>query len=95
MVESVSPQRSKQLAKRFLYSVKPVILVKEKGWSLGSEPAPEFLPSAGFKSGINLVHDTADYKADDSWHPLYRIRRLSQWNRFTLGLMSAKAMQIL
>ena len=32
---------------------------EEKDLTLGCEPVIEFLPSARFKLGINLVHDTA------------------------------------
>ena len=45
--------------KTFLYSVKLLCLEEEKESSLGSEPVNKFLPSARFKLGINLVHDTA------------------------------------
>ncbi|CAB5126351.1 hypothetical protein D3OALGB2SA_3316, partial [Olavius algarvensis associated proteobacterium Delta 3] len=34
-------------------------LVGEKDCALGSEPVAKILPSARFKSGTNLVHDTA------------------------------------
>jgi len=44
-------------------------LEEEKDHSLGFEPGIKFLPSARFKSVINMVHDTGCYKADDSWHP--------------------------
>ena len=42
----------------FFHSVKPINLEEEKGASLGYEPAVEFLPSARFKSVINMVQDT-------------------------------------
>jgi len=45
--------------KSFLLSVKPAIIVGEKVRALGLEPVGQFLPSARFKSGINLVQDTA------------------------------------
>ena len=32
--------------------------MEEKGCVMGCEPVAEFLPSARFKLGINLVHDT-------------------------------------
>ncbi len=46
------------IIRAFFNSVKPLNLEEEKGCVLGSEPVAEFLPSARFKSGINLVHDT-------------------------------------
>ena len=52
------PAYSNTKTKSFLLSVKPIIIAEEKGCVLGSEPVAEFLPSARFKSGINLVHDT-------------------------------------
>jgi len=42
----------------FFYSVKPLDLGEEKDQSLGREPVVEFLPSARFKSVINMVRDT-------------------------------------
>ena len=44
--------------KTFLYFGKPLSLEEKKESSLGSEPVNKFLPSARFKLGINLVHDT-------------------------------------
>jgi len=44
--------------KAFFDSVKPLSLEEEKDGVLGYEPVTEFLPSARFKSVINLVHDT-------------------------------------
>ena len=52
------PPPSYNNTKSFLLSVKPIIIAEEKDRVLGSEPVAEFLPSARFKSGINLVHDT-------------------------------------
>ena len=46
--------------KSFLLSVKPAIIAEEKVPALGLEPVGQFLPSARFKSGINLVQDTAE-----------------------------------
>jgi hypothetical protein len=46
--------------KSFLLSVKPAILSEEKVPALGLEPVGQFLPSARFKSRINLVQDTAE-----------------------------------
>ena len=46
--------------KSFLLSVKPTIIAEEKVRALGLEPVGQFLPSARFKSGINLVQDTAE-----------------------------------
>jgi hypothetical protein len=39
-------------------SVKPLDLEEEKEQSLGREPVIEFLPSARFKSVVNMVRDT-------------------------------------
>lgn len=46
--------------KSFLLSVKLTIIAEEKVPALGLEPVGQFLPSARFKSGINLVQDTAE-----------------------------------
>jgi len=46
--------------KSFLLSVKPAIIAEEKVPALGFEPVGQFLPSTRFKSGINLVQDTAE-----------------------------------
>ena len=55
----MSPRAEQSFIKNsFLFSVKPINLVEEKGCVVGFEPVAEFLPSARFKSGINLVHDT-------------------------------------
>ena len=42
----------------FPFSVEPLDLEEEKEQSLGYEPVLEFLPSARFKSVINMVRDT-------------------------------------
>jgi hypothetical protein len=54
-VPSTSPS-----IKWFLLSVKQIKLAEEKVCVLGSEPGAEIFPSARFKSGIILVHDTAE-----------------------------------
>ena len=58
-VRGVSPRTKKHQLNSFLFSVKPISLVEEKGNRLGFEPVAKFLPSARSKLGINLVHDTA------------------------------------
>jgi transposase len=64
----VSPRTVKvKIMQPFHCSVKPFIIAAEKDCVLGFEPATEFLPAARQKSGINLVHDTVSYKADDTW----------------------------
>jgi hypothetical protein len=55
-----SPSHSNMKMKSFLLSVKPVFIAEEKVRALGFEPVGQFLPSARFKSGINLVQDTAE-----------------------------------
>jgi hypothetical protein len=47
---------------------KTINLSGEEVSALGSEPVPEFLPPARFKSGNNVVHRHRMHKADDSWH---------------------------
>jgi len=54
------PSNSNIEMKSFLLSVKPVFIAEEKVRALGLEPVGQFLPSARFKSGINLVQDTAE-----------------------------------
>jgi hypothetical protein len=55
----VSPHTVKSICyKASFNSVKPLSLEEEKESRLGSEPVAKFLPSARFKSGINLVQDT-------------------------------------
>jgi len=39
----------------YLFFGKTIIIAEEKDCVLGFEPVAEFLPSARFKSGINLV----------------------------------------
>ncbi len=58
-VGGVPPHRKiKIFLYAFFHSVKPLSLEEEKGTSLGFEPVLEFLPSARFKSVINMVQDT-------------------------------------
>ena len=54
------PSYNNTKTKSFLLSVKPIIIAEEKDRVVGSEPVTKFLPSARFKSGINLVHDTVE-----------------------------------
>jgi len=59
-VWGVSPHTEKLVYhKAFFFSVKPLNLGEEKDHTLGFEPVLQFLPSARFKLGINLVPDTA------------------------------------
>jgi len=51
---------SLSIKKWFLLSVKQVKLAEEKVRGVGCEPGAEIFPSARFKSGIILVHDTAE-----------------------------------
>ena len=39
----------------YLFFGKTIIMSDEKDWTLGFEPVAQFLPSARFKSGNNLV----------------------------------------
>ena len=48
---------------------KTITMSEEEVPALGFEPVGQFLPSARFKSGNNMVLETPDFdKADDSWH---------------------------
>jgi hypothetical protein len=54
---SSTPQ-IRNISYAFFYTVKPLDMVEEKVLSLGRKPVIEFLPSARFKSVINMVRDT-------------------------------------